>query len=109
MSDMNDNKMMKIKSIKRIAKHIGKDIANEMLIPIEEMSEYIKPREISSLIKQYCVKQDSDYLMNANILQKIFSEAKNWVLGIQLAKMASAEQMDVIWDDEENCMIFKSK
>lgn len=106
---MNDNKMMKIKSIKRIAKHIGKDIANEMLIPIEEMSEYIKPREISSLIKQYCVKQDSDYLMNANILQKIFSEAKNWVLGIQLAKMASAEQMDVIWDDEENCMIFKSK
>lgn len=106
---MNDDKMMKIKSIKRIAKHIGKDIANEMLIPIDEMSEYIKPKEISSLIRQYCVKQDSDYLMNANILQKIFSEAKNWVLGIQLAKIASKGEMDVIWDDEENCMIFKSK
>lgn len=109
MSDMNDNKMMKVKSIKRIAKHIGKDVANEMLIPIEEMGDFIKPKEISSLIKQYCVRQDSDYLMNANILQKIFTEVKNWVLGIQLAKMASDDKMDAMWDDEENCMIFKSK
>lgn len=109
MSDMRDDEMMKVKSIKRIAKHIGKDVAKEMLIPIEEMSFFIKPKEISSIIKQYCVRDDSDYLMNANILQKIFSEVKNWVLGIQLAKMASEDKMDVLWDDDENCMIFKNK
>lgn len=112
MSDMtedNDDKLMKIKNIKRIAKHIGKDVANEMLIPINEMSDFIKPKEVSSIIKQYCIYKDHDYLMNTMILQKIFSEVKNWVLGIQLAKMASEDKLDVIWDDEENCMIFKSK
>lgn len=109
MSDINDDKMMKVKSIKRIAKHIGKDVAKEMLIPIEEMSYFIKPKEVVSLIKQYCVKDNDEYLMNANILQKIFSEVKNWVLGIQLAKMASDDKMEVMWDDDEYCMIFRSK
>ena len=106
---MNDEKMVKVKSIKKIAKHIGKDVANEMLIPIEEMSEYIKPREVSSIIKQYCVRTEDEYLMNTLILQKIFTEVKNWVLGIQLAKMASEDKLEVTWDSEENCMIFQSK
>ena len=109
MSDMNDEKMVKVKSIKKIAKHIGKDVANEMLIPIEEMSGYIRPKEVSSIIKQYCIRQDDQYLMNTMILQKIFTEVKNWVLGIQLAKMASEDKLEVTWDSEENCMIFQSK
>jgi hypothetical protein len=109
MSDMNDEKMVKVKSIKKIAKHIGKDVANEMLIPIAEMSEYIKPKEICSIIKQYCIRIEDEYLMNTLILQKIFTEVKNWVLGIQLAKMASDDKLEVTWDSEENCMIFQSK
>jgi hypothetical protein len=109
MSDMNDEKMVKVKSIKKIAKHIGKDVAKEMLIPIEEMSVYIRPKEVSSIIKQYCIHQEDQYLMNTMILQKIFTEVKNWVLGIQLAKMASSDKLEVTWDSEENCMIFQSK
>ena len=105
---MSDDPLMKIKSIKRIAKHIGRDVASDMLIPIEEMKDYIKPKEISSIVKQYSISQDGQYLINRIILQKIFSEVKNWVLGIQLAKMASEGQVDTMWDEEQNCMIFKS-
>lgn len=106
--DYDDNELMKVKSIKRLAKHIGRDIANEMLIPLEEMKDYIKPKEVSSIIKQYCIYRHGDYLMNTLILTKIFTEVKNWVLGIQLAKMASNGQLDTMWDCEQNCMIFKS-
>jgi hypothetical protein len=105
---MRDDPLMKIKSIKRIAKHIGRDVATEMLIPIEEMKEYIKPKEVASIVKQYAIYKNNQYLMNRMILQKIFSEVKNWVLGIQLSKMASEGKIDTMWDDEENCMIFKS-
>lgn len=106
---MYDDKLVKIKNISKLSKHIGRDIANEMLIPLSEMKEFIKPKEISSIVKQYSIKKNSSYFMDSIILGKIFQEVKNWVLGIQLAKMASNEQLDTIWDNDENCMIFKSK
>jgi esterase/lipase len=105
---MSNDPLMKIKSIKGVAKHIGRDIATEMMVPIKEMKEYIKPKEVASIVKQYAIYKDGDYFMNTLILQKIFSEVKNWVLGIQLAKMASSGKMDTMWDEEQNCMIFKS-
>jgi hypothetical protein len=105
---MSDDQLMRIKSIKGVAKHIGRDIAKEMMIPIKEMKEYIKPKEIISIIKQYTIYKNDEYFMNSLILEKIFTEVKNWVLGIQLAKMASSGQMDTMWDEEQNCMIFKS-
>lgn len=106
---MSNDPLMKIKSIKNVAKHIGRDIAKEMMIPIQEMKDYIKPKEIASIIKQYSVYKNGDYFMNTMILQKVFTETKNWVLGIQLAKMAASDKMDTMWDEEQNCMIFKSK
>lgn len=106
---MHGDPLMKVKNIKRAAKHIGRDVANDMLIPINEMKDYIKPNEIVSIIKQYAISKKNNYLINRMILQKIFMEVKNWVLGIQMAKMASDDQLDAIWDDEQNCMIFKAK
>lgn len=106
---MQNEPLMKITNIKGVAKHIGKDTAKEMMIPIREMKQYITPKEISSIIKQYSVVKDNEYYMNTKILEKVFTEVKNWVLGIQLAKMASCDKMDTMWDEEQNCMIFKSK
>lgn len=105
---MYDDSLMKIKDIKRVAKHIGRDIASEMMIPLAEMKDFIKPKEICSIIKQYAVVKNGDFYMNTTILEKIFSEVKNWVLGIQLSKMASEGKLETIWDEEQNCMIFKS-
>jgi hypothetical protein len=105
---MYDDSLMKIKDIKRVAKHIGRDTASEMMIPLDLMKEYIKPKEICSIIKQYAVTKNEEYYMNTLILQKVFSEVKNWVLGIQLSKMASEGKLETIWDEEQNCMIFKS-
>lgn len=105
---MSNDPLMRIKSIKKVAKHIGRDIATEMMIPLKEMKEYIKPKEVASIVKQYAIYKDGDYLMNTIILQKIFGEVKNWVLGIQLAKMAASGKMDTLWDNEQNCMVFKS-
>lgn len=104
----NNDPLMKLKSIKKISKHIGKDVAMDMAIPIQEMKEYITPKEVSSIVKQYCIYKNNDYFINTLILQKIFTEVKNWVLGIQLAKMASEGKIESIWDNEQNCMIFKS-
>lgn len=105
---MKRDPLVRIKNIKKISKHIGRDIASEMLIPLSEMKNFIKPKEITSIVKQYAISKNGGYYINTIILNKIFSEVKNWVLGIQLAKMASDGKLDTIWDEEQNCMIFKS-
>jgi uncharacterized protein Yka (UPF0111/DUF47 family) len=106
---MNDDPLVTIKNINQMSKHIGKDIANNMGIPLSEFKHYIKPKEIRSIIKQYSVKKDEEDMINTTILQKIFNEVNNWVLGIQLCKMAVDNKLDSCWDTEQNCIIFEAK
>lgn len=103
-----EDALMKITDLKGIAKYVGKDIANEMMIPIKEMKEFIKPSEVASIILQYSICQSGEYYLNTQILQKVFNETKNWVVGIQLAKLAADGKLQTMWDEENNCMTFKS-
>jgi hypothetical protein len=106
---MFDDPLVKIKNINQMSKHIGKDAAKNMGIPLSELKEFIRPKEIKSILKQYCIRKEEDYLLNAIILKKVFQEVNNWILGIQLSKLASSGQIDACWDDEQNCMIFETK
>jgi hypothetical protein len=105
---MSTDPLIQIKCINKMSKHIGKDIARSMNIPITELKEYIKPKEIKSIILQYSVPRDEKALINSMILKKILKEVNNWVLGVQLCKMASRGEIETSWDDEQNCMIFET-
>ena len=106
---MFDDPLVAIKNVNKMSKHIGKDVAKHMGIPLSELKDYIKPKEIRSILQQYCIPQEDRLMINTLILKKIFQEVNNWVLGIQLCKMASNGQLEACWNDEENCMIFETK
>lgn len=106
---MDKDPLVAIKNIKRTAKYIGKDVAKSRGIPISEFSDYIKPKEIVSIIKQFAVKKQSKYLINTKLLQKIFTEVHDWVLGVTLSKMASKDLIETYWDETLNCMTFAPK
>ena len=106
---MKDDPLVKIKNIVKTAKYIGKDVAKTRGIPLKELSSYIKPREIVSIIKQYSIEKNNDYLMNTKILQKIFNEVNDWVLGVTLSKLAVKGLIDTYWDNNLNCMTFSPK
>lgn len=102
--------MVKIKDIKRASKHLGRDAAKQRGIPLSELKNYITPKEVQSIIKQYAYRNDSgDYLINHKLLLKIYDEIDGWILGIELSKMASNDMLDTYWDDYSNCMVFKFK
>lgn len=101
--------LVKIKNIKKTAKYIGKDIAKSKGIPLDEFSSYIKPKEIVSIIQQYAISKNDEYLINTEILKKIFVEVHDWVLGLTLSKMASKDLIDTHWDTKLNCMTFSQK
>jgi hypothetical protein len=103
---MYNDPMVQIKDIRKMSRHIGRDVAHNMDIPLDEFRTYIKPKEVRSLIRQYCVEKNGEYLINAMILQKIFKEINDWVLGIKLCKMASSGDLAASWDEDKNCMVF---
>jgi hypothetical protein len=105
---MNDP-LVAIKDLSKMAKHLAKDIAKNKAIPLSELSEYIKPKEVKSIIRQYSVHKKNKFMINAIILQKIFQEVNNWVIGIELSKLASKDLIESYWSDEENCMTFSVK
>jgi len=98
-----------IKNIKKTAKHIGRDVANSRKIDISEFSQYIKPKEIVSIIKQFSTKKEDGYYLNAIQLEKILTEIHNWVLGVSLCKLASRDMIETYWDNNLNCMTFSPK
>lgn len=106
---MDKDPLVAIKNLKRTAKYIGKDVAKSRGIPISEFSDYIKPKEIVSLIKQFAIEKDNRYLINTKLLQKIFTEVHDWVLGVTLSKMASKDLIETYWDETLNCMTFAPK
>ena len=109
MKNDNDGPYYIIKNIKRIAKHMGRDIAKSRKIKLEEFSNYIKPREIVSIIKQFAHKKNDKYYMNTKILEKVLNEIHNWVLGVTLSKLASNDMIETYWDSNLNCMTFSPK
>jgi hypothetical protein len=106
---MFDDPLIAIKNINKMSKHIGRDIAKKMEISLSEFKYYIKPKEIRSIIRQYAIHKNENLLINACILQKVFDTISQWVIGIQISKLASEDKMEVYWDDDKNCPIFKNK
>lgn len=104
---MINDPLVKIENMIAMSKHIGKDVAKTNGISLSEMKNYIKPKEIKAIIQQYCVKQKDDYLLNTLILQQIYKEVTNWVIGIQLCSMAAQGHLESHWDSEQNCIIFE--
>jgi hypothetical protein len=109
MKNEEDNELYKITNVKGAAKHLGRDVAKSRGIPLEEFKDYIKPKEIVSIMKQICVKKNNDYYMNTVILNKLLNEVHNWVLGITLSKMASNNMIETYWDSKANAMTFAPK
>ena len=41
--------------------------------------------------------------------QKRYDEILDWLIGVELAKMAADDKLECYWDDEANEMVFKGK
>lgn len=98
--------LVRIKDINLMSKRIGRDVAMKMSIPLNELKNYIRPREIKAIIYQYCPKQNGFHMVNAQIAHKIHSEVKKWVFGIYMCKMAASGKIEAEWDSDTNSIVF---
>lgn len=104
---MRDN-LVKIKDIEKMAKHIRRDVAKQHGISIKELTpKYIKQSEVVAIINQLAKRDEEDNLLvNCKILDNIFSEVYNWIVGIEVAQLASSGELEAYWNDEKQMMTF---
>lgn len=103
------DKLVRIKDIEGMARHIRRDIAKKHKIKLKELKHFITQNEIVSLIRQYSqVDDNSELLVNCKIVDQIFKEAYSWIVGIEISRLAAAGTFDVYWNDDKNSMVFSA-
>lgn len=111
MSNSNDP-LMKIKNIKKLAKFLAINTAQECGIDLkkDKIKNYINCSNITQIIREHAKKnKNGDLLINNKILYKIQEDITSWIIGVILAKSAANDEIDCLWDDNKNCMVFKFK
>lgn len=100
----------RIKDIKKLAKHLAKVVAVDCGFTIDELKQFMTVKNAINIIKEQAQKgKDGEFLINTKILENICSEMSGWLLGVNLARLASDDKLDCYWDDKKDCMVFRKK
>lgn len=102
--------MYEIKYLNKFAKSLGKMVAKDIGFSHTQLKNYITVGNIKNLIKQYCnTDKYGQLLIDEEQTSQVCSEIFDWLIGVDLAKMAAADELDCYWDDKMNQMVFKYK
>lgn len=102
--------MYEIKHLNKFAKSLGKMVAKDMGFSHHQLIHYITVGNIKNLIKQYChTNKYGQLLIDEEQTSQVCSEIFDWLIGVDLAKLAAADELDCYWDDKINQMVFKYK
>lgn len=102
--------MYEIKNITKFAKSLGKMVAKDIGFSIKELKSYIRVANIRNLIKQHCyIDKDGQLLIDEDQTSQVCSEIFDWLIGVDLAKLAAEDELECYWDDKINKMVFKYK
>ena len=99
-----------IKDLNKFAKNLGRMVAKDSGFSHKQLKSYITVSNIKNLIIQYCNgRKYGKLLIDEEHTSKVCSEIFDWLVGVDLAKLAAEDVLDCYWDDSMNEMVFKYK
>jgi|TARA_B100001559_G_scaffold225393_1_gene189367 hypothetical protein len=101
--------MFEITQLGPMAKKLGKAIAKDGNFTVEELKEYIKVSNIKQIIKEFSMIRDGKLYIDEDGMEQAAEQVYNWLIGVDLAKLAGEDLVDCYWDSEQNCMTFENK
>lgn len=102
--------MYKIKNLEKFSYELGKLVAKDMGFNKKEFMRCINIHNLKQLVLQYCNKSnDGSYIISDKETSTICNEISNWVIGVDLAKLAADDVIECYWDDVKNTMTFSKK
>lgn len=107
---MKKDPLHKIKHLKKMAKFMAKNVALDCGFSINDLKEYMTVKNAENIIKEYAKKDiEGNLLVNEEIIEKICFSMSEWLIGVNLAKLAAQDLLNCAWDSKKNCMIFSKK
>ena len=105
-----DSRPYEITRVNEFAKKIGKVVAREIYMTMDELKESISVRNIKGIIYEHSDTSKDGYpILTTSQLNMICEDIFSWLAGVRLAREAAADKLDCYWSDEKDCMIFKYK
>ena len=98
-----------IKSLNSFSKSLGKQVAKQSGFSKNELINYITVKNIKQMVRLHASKQKGKMYIDEKRTLKICGEIFDWLVGVDLAKLAAQDKLECYWDDKKNTMVFKKK
>jgi len=101
--------MYKIKSMKGFSAEIGKFVAKNAGYTKKEFQSFIKHSNLINIVKTYVQKRNGSLFIDEESASKICDEIFDWLVGVEMSKLAAEDIIDCYWDNNKNQMVFMPK
>jgi len=101
----------KFSDLDKFSKKLAKLVARESGYTMKELRAYIRPSNVKGIVKNYVEYDEVEnmFVITEEAACEASEEILDWLVGVELAKLAADDVLDAYWDDETNQMVFKSK
>lgn len=99
----------KFKDIRKFSLKIGKFVARSAGYTVKELRSFINVSNVEGIVRQHATIEENCFKLSEKQAEKICDEILDWLVGVELAKMAAEGSLDCYWDDDRDQMVFKSK
>ncbi len=102
-------KPYRFKNINKFSKNIAKLVARQGGYSYKELKSFINVGNVINIVKEYAHVEDDSFTLTVDETNMICEEIFDWLVGVELAKLAADDVVDCYWDDKDEQMIFKRK
>lgn len=99
--------MYKICKINKFAKNLGIIVAQDIGFSTKKLKSYIKVSNIKNIIMKHSNGiSNGKFIIDEKNAKKAYNEIFDWLIGCDLATLASQNVLECYWDDDKNTMVF---
>lgn len=104
-----DEELHRFNNLQKFSTKLAKFVARTSGYTFKELKAYIRPVNVKNIVKKHAKFVDDHYVMTEDQSYEACEEILDWLVGVELAKLAADDVLDCYWDDESNQMVFKAK
>ena len=102
-------KAHRFKNIRKFSLNIGKFVARSAGYTVKELRSFINVGNVEGIVRHHATLEEDSFTLSEKQAEKICDEILDWLVGVELAKIAAEDRIDCYWDDKRNEMVFKGK
>lgn len=92
----------------KFSRSVAKFVARSSGYTFKELKRYIRLGNVKKIIKNHAQFIEDHYVITEEDAHEACEEILDWLVGVELASLASDGVLDCWWDNDRNQMVFQS-